>query len=216
MGALPSTELKGYEILKSKVKEALRLLQEINSIEFKKAAKWGELKRGITKDILAMTNLRDGGIIIIGIEEKDNKWNCTGLTSEQLKTFNPDDIIEHINSYASPSITFNIIKHTDEQNLDFLIIQVPEFEEKPVICRKQYNRELRRGALYIRPLGKPESREVKSAEEMHDLLELAADKAFRKFLGKCENLGLVTPLLQTQVILEKNDMKKFEEEREGL
>jgi len=216
MGALPTTELKGYELLRDKVEGALQLLQEISSIEFKKATKWSEQKIGITKDILAMTNLRGGGIIILGIEEKDNKWDCTGISDEELNTYNPDEVIEHVNKYASPSINFNVVKHTKDTTLNFLVIQVPEFEEKPVICKKQYNQELRKGALYIRPQGKPESREAQNADEVHDLLELAADKAFRKFLGKCENLGLITPLLQAQVILEKNDMKKFEEDLEGL
>ena len=76
MGALPSTDLKGYESLKDRVQGMLDMLQEGRTVDFKKASSWDDLKQGIPKDILAMSNLRDGGIIIIGVEENNNLWNC--------------------------------------------------------------------------------------------------------------------------------------------
>ena len=122
MGALPSTELRGYEILKDRVQGVLDLLQEGRSIDFKKASSWDDLKQGIPKDVLAMSNLRDGGLIIIGVEENNNVWNCTGITDEQINTYNPDDMIDYVNKYASPSINFDIVTHEDDNKLKYLII----------------------------------------------------------------------------------------------
>ncbi|MCX5636832.1 MAG: ATP-binding protein [Planctomycetota bacterium] len=119
MGALPSTDLKGYELLKDRVQGSLDMLQEGRALDFKRAATWDELKQGIPKDILAMSNLRDGGTIIIGVEEKDNKWLCTGMKEEELKTYNPDDMIDHVNKYASPSIAFDVVEHTDNEELKY-------------------------------------------------------------------------------------------------
>jgi len=217
MGALPSTDLEGYDVLRDKVEGSLQFLQEVHSIEFKKAAKWNELKKGIPKDILAMSNLRGGGIIIIGVEENDNKWNRTGMMDEQLNTYNPDDMLDHVNKYASPSVTFDVVRHTyykepDNKELDFLVIQTHEFDEKPIVCKRDYADELRRGAFYIRPLGKPESREVQTAEEMHDLLELAVEKRTRNFLQQIQKAGIDL----ATVPLEKTDAHKYDEESEGF
>ena len=212
MGALPTTDLEGYDLLRRKVGGALSLLRETVSIEFKKAQTWEEIKRGIPKDILAMSNCRDGGIIIIGVEEGSKRWNRTGMTDEQLDTYNPDDMIDHVNKYASPSVTFNVVRHTDEAGLKYLIIQVHHFEEKPVVCRREYADQLRRGGFYIRPLGKAESREVQTAEEMHDLLDLAVEKRMRSLMHQVQRLGIDLKTMQ----LEKTDAEKFDEELEGL
>ncbi len=212
MGALPSTDLKGYELLKNRVQGALDLLQEGRAVDFKRSVMWNELKQGIPKDILAMSNLRDGGIIIIGVEESDNKWKRTGMTDEQLNTYDPDDMIDHVNKYASPSMTFNVVKHTDNEGLKYLVIRAHEFEEKPFVCKRNFAGELREGAFYIRPLGKAESREVKIAEEMHDLLELSVEKRTRNFMRQIQRVGIDLKTMR----LEKTDEDKFDDELEGL
>ena len=212
MGALPSTDLKGYESLKDRVQGMLDMLQEGRTVDFKKASSWDDLKQGIPKDILAMSNLRDGGIIIIGVEENNNLWNCTGMTDEQINTYNPDDMIDYVNKYASPSINFDIVTHEDDKRLKYLVIQIHEFDEKPIVCKRNYSNELRQGAFYIRPLGKAESREVQTADEMHDLLELAVEKRTRNFLRQIHRAGIDLEALQ----LVKTDADKFDKELEGL
>ncbi|MHC4259494.1 MAG: RNA-binding domain-containing protein [Planctomycetota bacterium] len=208
MGALPSTDLKGYEALQKRIRGALELLREVSSVEFKQAAGWSELKKGLPKDIIGMSNVQDGGIIIIGIGENDGQWNRTGLTDEQLNTYDPDDMIDHVNKYASPSITFDVVLHTDDEGSKYLVIRVHEFGESPIVCKKEYFGELRRGALYVRPLGKAESREVQSAEEMRDLLDLAAEKKTRNFLHQIRRVGIDVET----VSLTMTDSDKFDEE----
>ncbi len=216
MGALPSTDLEGYELLKDRVQGSLDLLQEGRALDFKRATAWDELKQGIPKDILAMSNLRDGGIIIIGVEESDNKWNRTGITNEQLNTYNPDEMIDHVNKYASPSMTFDVVTHIDNEGLKYLVIRAHEFEEKPFVCKRNCANEIRQGAFYIRPLGKSESREVQSADEMQDVLDLAVDKSVRKFLQRCERIGMLVRVPKEEFEGTKEDNNKFDAELEGL
>lgn len=209
MGALPTIDSGS---LKDRVTGVLELPQESRAVELKRAAKWEELKKGIPKDILAMSNLRDGGIIVIGVQEKDNKWNRTGMTEDQLSTYDPDNMIDHINKYASPPITVDVVTYTDDKGLNYLVIQVHEFKEKLIVCKRNCPDELREGAFYIRPIGKAESREVQNAEEMHDLLELAAEKRTRNFLRQIQRAGIDL----ATVPLEKTDADKFDDELEGL
>ncbi|MCX5637293.1 MAG: hypothetical protein NTX52_06325 [Planctomycetota bacterium] len=93
-----------------------------------------------------------------------------------------------------------------------MIIHVHEFEEKPIVCKRDYADELRKGAFYIRPLGKAESREVQSSDEMQDLLDLAAEKRTRNFLKQIQRIGIDL----TSIPLEKTDADKYDEELEDL
>jgi len=190
----------------------LDLLQEARAVDFKRAAPWDQLKQGIPKDILAMSNLRDGGIIVVGIEEGDKEWKCTGMTEEQLNTYNADNMIDHVNKYASPPVTFDVVKHTDMEGLTYLVMQTHEFEETPVVCKRNCADELREGAFYIRPHGKSESREVQTADEMHDLLDLAVEKRTRNFLRRIDRVGFDLEKMQ----LKKTDADRFDRELEGL
>ena len=211
MGALPSTNLDGYSELKKRVEGAISFLQEARSVEFKSAAEWHDLKHGLTKHILAMANLRDGGIVIVGISETNNVWSITGVTADQLDKYDPDDMIDHINKYASPPIEFNVATHTTSENKDLLVIQVYEFEEKPIVCKRNCGNELREGALYIRPVGKPESREVHNSDEMHDLLEVAAEKRTRSLLRQIQRVGIDLLTASSKRL----DQDKFIAELEG-
>ena len=123
MRALPTTDLKGYESLKKRVQGVLDLQQEGKTVEFKSAKYWKELKRGIPKDILAISNMRSEGIIIIGVEEGNKAWKCAGIEVPQLETNSVDDMIDHVNKYASPSIAFDVAKQFGWDNLSIDILK---------------------------------------------------------------------------------------------
>jgi hypothetical protein len=74
----------------------------------------------------------------------------------------------------------------------FLAIKVPEFGFAPVVCSRESN-DFLRGSIYIRPVGKAESRPIRTAAELHDLLDLAAEKRARKFLEMAGRLGMKLP-----------------------
>lgn len=211
MGAIPSSDLEGHESIKERVNAALSLLAESRSIEFKGPEKWEALSSGLAKDILAMSNIRDGGIIIIGIEKTGQ---ILGLSKEQLETYDTDVMIDFVNKYASPSIALDIVAHKYQiENIServLLIIQIREFEELPIICKKGNSDELKQAGIYFRPIGKPESRLIREESEMRELLEIAVEKKMRKWLVQQKRIGL--NLEQTG----QSNKDKFEEELGGL
>lgn len=195
MGALPSTDMEGYKSLRERVDTSLKLCKEESSVDFKRADVWNVLKDIIIRTSLAMSNQRDGGIIIIGVEESEGRWNLTGMQPEQLSTYDPDAILDQVNLYAAPEITLDIVIHKDEDKKQYLIIQVNEFVEQPIVCKKDGNDRkgnmiFKVGAVYVRPIGKAETTEVKNDRQMHDLLELSSEKMARKFLEKCGRVGI--------------------------
>jgi hypothetical protein len=88
------------------------------------------------------------------------------------------------------------------QGRRFVILQIHEFAEIPVLCTQEFHPTdrkgaapiLRRGVCYVRSRKKPETSEVPSEEEMRELLELAIDKGVRKFLERAQKAGLFQPV----------------------
>jgi len=154
---------------------------------------------------MAMSNLRDGGIVIIGVSEEDGDWKPKGITNQDLTTYDPDDMIDFVNKYASPVVNFDVVRH-DVDKLQFLIISIREFESQPVVCKRDYKKDLRRGTIYIRPIGKPETRAIQNAEELRELLDIAVEKKMRRFAGQIERIYGSKPTSY------QHDQEKFDQE----
>lgn len=210
MGAIPTSDMPGYKKLHDRVHNALDLCQESKSVDFKESASWHDLKWQLIRTIIAMGNLRDGGIIVLGASERGETWDLTGIGDTHLKTFDVDDINDTITKYASPPIKIEIVlvKYRNEKN--FLAIQVHEFSDTPFVCKNNgpdAYKKLRTGDFFVRPAGKPRTTKVTSAEDMHDLLELAAEKRARKILEVAHRIGLKPS---------QSEIQRFDEELGGL
>ena len=88
--------------------ELIRLVSqgEQRNVEFKQSMSWteNETKVKITKTILAMSNLRDGGFIIIGVRESTiGSFTIEGVSQEHDATLVHDDILAWVNSHADPT-----------------------------------------------------------------------------------------------------------------
>ena len=210
MGAIPTSDMLGHKKLHERVYNALDRCQESKSVDFKESASWENLKWQLIRTIIAMGNLRDGGIIVVGASERGDVWELTGIHETHLSTYDVDDIIDAVVKYASPPIRIEIVIVEYRNGKDFLAIQVHEFIDTPFVCKKNgpdSNKNLRVGEVYTRPAGKPRTTKVTSAEEMHDLLELAAEKRARKFLEVAHRIGLKPSV---------TDNQQFDDELGGL
>jgi predicted HTH transcriptional regulator len=180
---------------------ALLASGETNGVEFK--GSWIRTDRlflaRVVRAILGMANRRDGGLVILGIDES-NKPDPVGLTDAQTESWlNFDDVSASINEYASPCVRFELELQTFRDK-NFVVIRVRQFDDIPILCAKDYNEPgkagsvLRRGACYVRARHKPETSEIPSEEEMRELLELAIDKGVRKFVTRAQKAGLFSTL----------------------
>lgn len=202
MGAIPTSDMPGYQQLHDKVYGALDRCQESQGIDFKESASWDFLKWHLIRTVMAMGNLRDGGIIVIGASERDDNWELTGIKQDHLSTYDVDDITDAINKYASPPMQVEIVRVKYRNGKEFLGFQIREFDHTPYVCRKNGPDEvglLHEGEVYIRPPGKPQTKKVTNAQEMDDLLELAAEKRARKMVETSRRIGIVTLQSSTQL-----------------
>ena len=158
--------------------------------EFKASFPWtrnaaGETMARVTKTILALSNLRDGGHIIIGVAEPapgSTDWRPVGVTAADLQSFPFDTVADFVRKYAEPYARFDLeIAEIDSSK--YVVIAVEGFQEVPVICKTNYGSILAESAVYIRPRsGRPRSEPVSNYADMRELLDLAVERGIRKFL----------------------------------
>ena len=189
MGAFPTSEMPGHKRLHDRVAVALDTCQELQDVDFKESQPWPALQWRIIKTSLAMGNLRDGGIIVVGVGERGQTWELTGIAATALATFDVDQIIAKIDAFASPHVHVDVVL-VSHRNVQYLAIQIHEFSNTPVVCKKNGDCGLVEGAVYVRPPGKAQTTRVMNAFQMEDLLELAAEKRARRFLEVADRVGL--------------------------
>lgn len=171
--------------------EILALGYERRGIEFKGPGSLQDkqLRVKVVRAALGMTNRRDGGLVVIGVEDTGAALKPVGLGAADLATWKYDDIADAISAYADPSVGFDF-ESRQHDGKDFVVLRIHEFEDIPVLCKKDFPGELRRGGCYVRSRHKPETSEIPSQEDMRDLLDLATEKKLRKFLAQARAGGL--------------------------
>lgn len=152
----------------------------------------------VTRAVLGMANRRDGGLVVVGVEElpANGGLRATGLNPDQLASWNHDDVTAGLNAAADPFVAVDVREvRLGNPGVTLVVLHVQEFEDIPVICRRDYNDRsarplLRSGAIYVRTRRKPETSEIPSQTEMRELVEIAIQKGVRKFVQHTRAAGL--------------------------
>lgn len=164
--------------------QMLEVGYELRNLEHKPPFGWNDnnstwVKEKLTRAVLAMTNIRYGGQIIIGIDEtKTKEIRLTGLTDVQLKTFEDFDGIKgFIDGFSYTNTDFDI-EWGEHNGSKFVVITVQEFSEIPAICRKdgQTTGTLRKDDIYARSKRAPYSSIRVTETELREMIKMAIDK----------------------------------------
>ncbi|MBI2448243.1 ATP-binding protein [Candidatus Microgenomates bacterium] len=131
---------------------------------------------GVIKDILAMANTKNGGRIFIGIKDDGT---VEGLSDENLASFDQTSFNNKLHSYTDPKFTV-YVQRPIYKGKNLVIIEVPEFDEEPIICKRSNQNTkqqpiLKDGGIYIRT-EKGSSEAIPSSTEMRELLGRAMTK----------------------------------------
>lgn len=209
MPAIPSSALPGHKQLHERVVGSLDLCQESQSVEFKESAPWDTLKSKVVKTSLAMANLRDGGVIVVGASERGNTWDLSGIAPDDLETYDVDTVVDTVNSFGSPHVDLDIVTVAYRNGKTFLAIQAREFDKSPVVCKKAgpTGSGIEAGHVFVRPPGVAQTRRVQHASDMELLLALAAEKRAREILEQAGRVGLTA---------RASAAEQFDRELEGL
>lgn len=192
----------GDEKMPENLLESLYHGKEEIYLEYKADIAWSNRPKmlEIVKTILALANLRDGGIILIGVKDDGER---IGLTDENYNSFSHDYINQFLDGRVNQAIQCKVEKHEHKDKKDnkikkFVSIQVAESQEFPAIyIGKQElfdtnkdpfsnNIALRQGALYIRNKTNIGNKETKSLLEWQELIERTIRKYKKETMRRSE------------------------------
>lgn len=145
----------------------------------------------VARAALSLGNLRDGGYVVIGIDDADPASLGPGLANGDLDSWlSYDDVARALAEYSDPPLHFHLDALTLSSGARVAMLAVSEFQDIPHLCAKAYEPTLRKGALYVRTRKLPETAEVASSVEMRDLLDLATEKALRSYVETAQRAGV--------------------------
>lgn len=195
---MPSLRSSGHRtppavpmISEDQLKEIIAFGREQHQVEFKGPGSRTD-KQLLTKVIRAMigmANRRDGGTVIIGINEVEGRLDVVGLNDGELATWKHDHLADSVYAYSDPTISFDT-GQVAHGGATVLVIEVHQFDDVPILCKKSYGDVLSEGALYIRGRRKPETTLVRSVSDMRDLVDLSTEKALRRLLSTLKAAGV--------------------------
>lgn len=164
--------------------------REERNLEYKQSMSWSDLatKVKVTKSAMAMANISDGGYIVFGEKKNGEVYEPEGMQKNHADSFKQDNVMEWVNKYADPYVEL-IVSPAERNSKPFVIIQVREFDQLPVVCKKD-GEGLKRGEVFTRSRRKYETARVGSQTEMREILDLAVDKEIRQLRSR----GLITSL----------------------
>lgn len=139
----------------------------------------------VARAVMAMGNLRDGGLVVLGIDQTEMPRMLPGLSPEQFAGWSDSDrVASAIARYSDPPVTFTVAPLRLSSGASVVALEVVEFDTTPHLCARDYPGEVVRGAAYVRARGKPQSVSVPSVSEMRELLDLAIAKGVREFVRR--------------------------------
>lgn len=193
------------------LRELLARRTELKNLDYKLSMDWSsatnDAKCELVKDILAMMNTQDGGQIVIGVQ--DETCEPVGVSDGDFTSFDPTKVNDFLHKYTDPVASCQVQKLSlDGKN--FVVIDVPEFADVPIICKADANSVanrsiLKRGAMYVRT-GKPTSEMVSSTEDMRDLMNRALLKRGDQLLRT------IQALILGRTAVPANDLDAYQEE----
>jgi len=203
-------------ISESQLREFIARKSESRNLDYKERLNWNsaskEEKCEIVKDILAMLNTQDGGCIVLGV--RDETLELVGLSQDDFASFDTTSLNDFLQRYTDPVAACDVQKFTID-GLRVVVLSVLEFQDVPIICKKDANSSsnpskliLKAGGLYIRS-EKAASELVSSAENMRGLMGRALLKKGDQLLSTIE------ALLKGKPVANEERLSKYSKEIEA-
>jgi hypothetical protein len=177
------------------VRELLDRQSESRSLDYKAAMSFGPTKQDkaeILKCIIAFANTRDGGYMLVGVDQVTGKFVPSGIAPHQAASFDPTKIGDFAKNHCSvlPQVGVHVVS---VDGTDLLLVRVEEFTDEPIVCTRDLHDAngqqliLRAGGIYVRTAD-ARCVAIESGEAMRAFLDLAVQKRGDALLGQIRRL----------------------------
>jgi hypothetical protein len=180
-------------ITADEIEQLLALNHEIRSFELKGPGQLTDKAyvARVARATMAMGNLRDGGLVCLGVADDKISAMLPGLDRTQRGLWSDfDRVSAALARYSEPPVSFELHAFTLSNGAEVVVIEVAEFERDLHVCKLDYPNVLQAGHTYVRPRGQPRSVTVPSSAEMRELHDLAIDKGVREFVRRARAAGI--------------------------
>lgn len=157
------------------LEQLIEVQTETQNLDFKADMPWSP--QDMAKDFIAMANVRDGGTIVIGVNEVDESFLGTGVSAVNVKTYSTDIMRDKLGRYMDPLPDFRVFTPLDLQGRKYVVIKISPFKDVPVISKTDIQGKLKGQTIYYRNTNKRvESAPVANSNDLRDIIEAAAVK----------------------------------------
>ncbi len=141
---------------------------ETDNVDFKAPMPFKESHRAeIAKDIIALCNTKDGGVLLIGVE--DEPAVIVGVPDIDARTWEATKIHDYLRRHADPVPVVRVEK-VDVDGRRVVVVIVNEFSGQPVVTTRDSAAFVEASVLMRQGVS---SKPIASADAMRDLLERA-------------------------------------------
>jgi len=133
------------------------------------------------KDFLAMSNIRDGGTIVIGVQEDKGKFVPVGVSPASRSAFKIDVMRDQLAGFCEPSPDFGVFFPIDSTGQAFVVIKIAPFRDLPLLSKKDVSGFIHAHTIYYRNTDKRvQSAPVSNSNDLRDIIERAARNLHRR------------------------------------
>jgi len=205
-------------VTQEELEQLLKLGHELRHLEVKAPGGLDDkvLVARVARAAMAMGNLRDGGLVVVGIDDGQIAAMQPGLNAAQLADWTDfDKVSAALGKYSDPPVTFEIHAFSLSSVVDIVVLAVEEFEHDVHVCKRSFQGVLVDGHTYVRPRGQPRSVLPPTSADMRELHELAVDKGVREFVRRAGAAGVrLNVTAPPTTAREDADREAFNVERE--
>jgi len=152
---------------------------ESPNLDFKADIPWDD--KAFAKDFLAMSNILDGGTIVVGVQEVDEKFVPVGVSGANRNSYKKDVMRDQLARFCDPSPEFQVDYPTDSAGRHFVVIRIAPFRDLPLISRISITGVIVAHTLYYRNTDKRvQSAPVSNSNDLRDIIERAARNLHRR------------------------------------
>lgn len=184
--------------IEERTHRAIALGAERAAVEFKESQPFETLRYKIAKAALAMANRPDGGLIIVGLSQREEgkPFVLEGVDESVAATYHQETLYEFVNLFASPPIELFIRQVVHDGRMTVAISVSPSLRS-PVICRKS-TRDVPglRGPdhmhtcdIYVRTSAPVGTARVSSAPMLDELIQRAAGQRAGEMIRAMRDAG---------------------------